>query len=145
MRRLLVAIAVCALARPPALEGEGVRGTARPASRLPPPPDRFWDRLGGPTHSYRARSAPSPFIGAAVEVDYQDTPLCDALAMLGRAAGVRIALDSSVPRHLAAAPITLTTDAVYLRDVLDLVLLQVSAERAIVWELLGGSIRVRPR
>jgi hypothetical protein len=140
-----VVVAVSVLARPPAPEVEGGWGAARPASKLPWPPQSFWDRFGGPTHKCRSPPPPPPLPGRPVEIDFGRTPLGHALAIPGRAAGVPIVLDPAVPTSLAAAPVSLTTDAVCLRDALDLVLMQAAPEGEIVFDLLGDSILVRPR
>jgi hypothetical protein len=67
--------------------------------------------------------------------------LRQALAALAREANVPIALDAAVPE----SPITLTADAVCLRDALDLVLMQISPDGEVVFELGDDAILVRSR
>jgi hypothetical protein len=151
----VVVIAVCALARPPAQEGEGVRGawrSASPPATYPPklawPDQEFWDRVRVGIKPIRDPVSPEMLRrlpGNPVDIDFQGTPFRDALAMLGRAAGVSISLDPAVSRRVAATPITLIAPSLELRDALDLVLMQASADGHIICELLGDSIRVRPK
>lgn len=154
---LRAAVVLLLLARPLARDTEGASG-AIPARfrvtidaagfrRASWPGEDFWDRFGGGVRREHralwrhARPAPPPLPGRPVDLRFEKTPLVDALASLGRAAGVRIALDPAVE----AAPVSIVADGLSLRDALDLVLVQASSEGAVVFDLLGDSIRVRRR
>jgi len=156
-------IALLALARAPAPEGEGFRGAwpfaaapdAAPTSDptgLRWPPQSFWDRLSTGIRPIRDELPPEArqlearlLDGRLVGMDFRATPFREAVGELSRAAGVPISLHPTVPHQVAATPVTLKASCVCLRDALDLVLMTVSADDAIVFVLRDDSIRIRPR
>jgi general secretion pathway protein D len=130
-----------------------IERTKVPSSKiLQWPSQRFWDRISqvrAMQKSTGAESTMTPEEAAVantlksrtIDLPFENTPFRQVVDYLTAASGVNFVIDARAKDDLEAAEITLTANGVTVKDALDLVMMQASAEGEVRYEITGNIVR----
>ncbi len=116
------------------------------------PSQTFWDRIsqlramrdvggGGREMSPEEQAVANTLNTRTITLPFEGTAFPQVVDYLSASCGVNFVIDPRAREELDAAEVTLQADSVTVKDGIDLILLQVSAEGAIVYEISGNVVR----
>ena len=116
------------------------------------PSQSFWDRIsqlramrdvggGGREFSPEEQAVLNTLNTRTITLPFEGTAFPQVVDYLSASCGINFVIDPRAREELDAAEVTLQADSVTVKDAIDLILLQVSAEGAIVFEISGNVVR----
>jgi general secretion pathway protein D len=116
------------------------------------PSQTFWDRIsqlramrdvggGGREMTPEEQAVANTLNTRTITLPFEGTAFPQVVDYLSASCGVNFVIDPRAREELDAAEVTLQADSVTVKDGIDLILLQVSAEGAIVYEISGNVVR----
>jgi len=116
------------------------------------PSQSFWDRIsvlramrdvggGGREMSPEEQAVQNTLTTRTITLPFDGVAFPQVVDYLSASCGVNFVIDPRAREELDAAEVTLQADNVTVKDGIDLILMQVSAEGAIVYEIRGNVVR----
>jgi general secretion pathway protein D len=116
------------------------------------PSQSFWDRIsqlramrdvggGGRQMSPEELAVQNTLATRTITLRFEQVAFPDVVNYLSGSCGVNFVIDPRAREELDAAEVTIEADGVTVKDGMDLILMQVSAEGAIVYEITGNVVR----
>ena len=102
-------------------------------------------RAGGEPATEEERALGALLASRKVSLPFDATPLPQAISYLAAAGGVRFVVDEAARDALEAAEVTVQVSDVYMTDALALILGDISADGAYVYEIESDAVRLRAR
>ncbi len=116
------------------------------------PSQAFWDNItrlrasqnsaaAGRTLTPEEQAVLSSMRTAVIDLPFENTAFSEVVDYLTASSGLNFVIDARVKSDLESAEVTLQVNRVTVRDALDLIMGQVSAEGEVVYEVVGNVIR----